>query len=337
MARPLRLEYPGAIYHVTARGNARRAIFRSDPDRFRFLDKLSALRELHRVEVYAFALMTNHYHLVVCTPRGNLTTFMHQFQTSYTVYFNRRHGRTGHLFGGRYKSPLVEGGHYLLRLTRYVHLNPIKTREAAGLELEDVRDRLREYRWSSFPGYAGLGPAEDWVTYRALDAFSDLGPDADARRAYLGFVEEGLEEDDEAFLETLSRSSKACGSVAFLREAENRFRETVPAVDRFVDVSMRRREAALPPEEATATVLAAYGITEADLVRRGNREAKDFWMRLLHEECGLTQREIGRRIGHTDGSTVGPRLARVSKDLDRTPEAAQRYRRLREQMPNPKA
>ena len=89
MARPLRIEYPGAIYHVTARGNERRAIFRSDTDRRRFLGKLCDLSEAQGLEVYAFALMTDHYHLVVCTPRGNLTAFMQQFQTSYTVYFNR--------------------------------------------------------------------------------------------------------------------------------------------------------------------------------------------------------------------------------------------------------
>jgi REP element-mobilizing transposase RayT len=139
MARPLRLEYPGAIYHVTARGNERRAIFRSDADRRRFVSKLLELREFHGVEVYAFTLMTNHYHLVICTPRANLAAFMQQFQTSYTVYFNRRHGRTGHLFAGRYKARLVEGGHYLLRLTRYVHLNPVKIRARAALGVDETR------------------------------------------------------------------------------------------------------------------------------------------------------------------------------------------------------
>ena len=175
MARPLRIEYPGAIYHIMARGNERRAIFRSDSDRHRFLEKLRELRKVHRIDIYAYALMTNHYHLVVCTPCGNLTSFMQQFQTSYTMYFNRRHGRTGHLFAGRYKAPLVEGGHYLLRLTRYVHLNSVKTTAVSELNPGDRQKMLREYRWSSLGGYAGLSPVEDWISYGVLDAFHDIG------------------------------------------------------------------------------------------------------------------------------------------------------------------
>ncbi len=101
MARPPRIEYPGAIHHVAARGNKRRPIFRSDSDRCRFLSKLCDLRKVHHVEVYACTLMTNHYHLVLCTPRANLVAFMRQFQTSCTMYFNHRYGRTGHLFVGR--------------------------------------------------------------------------------------------------------------------------------------------------------------------------------------------------------------------------------------------
>ena len=337
MARPLRVEYPGAIYHVTARGNERGAIFRSDADRSRFLTKLRDLREAHHVDVYAFAQMTNHYHLVVCTPRGNLAAFMQQFQTSYTMYFNRRYGRTGHLFAGRYKAPLVEGGHYLLRLSRYVHLNPVKTSTVAALGLDERRRLLREYCWSSFPGYAGLRPAESWVTYKALEGFPEARSDAGARRKYLRFVEEALEEDDEALLETLKRSSKACGSETFCRSVEDRFREQTAKLDRYVDVSMRTRETPVPVEEATLAVTAAYGLSEAELLKRGNREAKDLWMRLVHEESALTQREIGRLIGHTDGATVSRCLSRLSSALAEGAEVAATYRRLRAAITNSKA
>ncbi len=181
MARPLRIQCPGAIYHVTARGNERRAVFRSDTDRRRFLGKLSDLCEAHGVEVYTLALMTNHCHLVVCTPRGNLTAFMQQFQTSYAVTSNRQHGRTGHLFAGRYKAPLVEGGHYLLRLTRHVHLNPVRTKERSALGSGRKRQLLRGYRWSSFPSYSGLCSGIDWLTYKALEGFPDAGSDVEAR------------------------------------------------------------------------------------------------------------------------------------------------------------
>ncbi|MBT4821690.1 MAG: hypothetical protein HON70_38640, partial [Lentisphaerae bacterium] len=315
MARPLRIEYPGAIYHVTARGNERRAIFRSATDRGRFLEKLRDLCEVHRIEVHAYALMTNHYHLVLCTPRGNLVPFMQQFQTSYTMYFNRRHRRTGHLFAGRYKAKLIEGGHYLFLLTRYVHLNPVKTKDVGRIGLGDRLKYLREYRWSSLPGYSGLRAAEDWVSYKALEGFRDYSSDSETRRAYLRFVEEGLEEDDDIFLEELRASSRAYGSEAFRRAVEDHFRNRTAGLDRYVDVSRRRTEAPVPAEEVTAAVLWAYGLTEAALLKRGNREAKYVWIGLLHKESGLTQREIGQLLGHTDGSTVSRHLAHLRSDL----------------------
>lgn len=329
MARPLRIEYHGAIYHVTARGNEHGAIFRSAADRVKFLTKLSELRAVHHVEVLAYAQMSNHYHLVVCTPRGNLTAFMQQFQTSYTVYFNHRHGRAGHLFAGRYKSQVVEGGHYLLRLTKYVHLNPVKTRQAADLDAEEKRRLLRSYRWSSLPGYAGLGAPENWVTYRALDAFGDKGTGDTARQAYLAYVEQGLGDDDEGFLQTLTESSRACGSEAFRREVEARFREETLKLDRYVDIANRGRQSPVPVEVVTAAVTAAYGVTEQQLTKRGNREAKDVWMRLLHEEAGLTQRDIGALVGHSDGGTVSRCLARLAATLAEDAEASARYAALR--------
>ena len=130
MARPQRIEYEGAVYHVTARGNDRRAIFRDDADREHFLRALAESVERFEVRLYLFCLMTNHFHLVVETPRANLGRFMHRLQTAHTVYFNRRHRRCGHLMQGRYGARLVEKDAYILRLSRYVHLNPVFTAAA---------------------------------------------------------------------------------------------------------------------------------------------------------------------------------------------------------------
>ena len=105
MARPLRLEYEGAIYHVMARGNERGAIFRLNSDRLRFIEKLAESAQTYHVRVYAYTLMHNHWHGLIETPRGNLSAFMQQFNTSYTTYFNTKHQRVGHLYSGRYKPP----------------------------------------------------------------------------------------------------------------------------------------------------------------------------------------------------------------------------------------
>ncbi len=128
MARPLRIEYPGALYHVLSRGDRREAIFRDDSDRELFLALLGRTCRRTGWQIHAYCLMSNHFHLVVETPRSNLSAGMQWLLGSYTQQFNRRHHLSGHLFGGRYKALLVDGrqGGYLRQVCDYVHLNPIR-------------------------------------------------------------------------------------------------------------------------------------------------------------------------------------------------------------------
>lgn len=141
MARPLRIEFPGAIYHITSRGNAYQPIFMDDRDRKKFLEILSSAVERFTWVCHAYCLMGNHYHLVIETPEGNLSKGMRQLNGVYTQFFNYRHSRVGHLFQGRYKAILVDRDNYLLSLCRYVVLNPVR----AGL----VKDPL-DWAWSSY-------------------------------------------------------------------------------------------------------------------------------------------------------------------------------------------
>lgn len=153
MARPLRISYPNAFYHVTCRGNDRRVIFRDDHDRTRFLAQLESALEIFSVRLHAYVLMSNHFHLIVETPKANLSEFMRQFNISYTSYYNRRHGRIGHLYQGRFKAIVVDKDSYLLELSRYVHLNPIRIK-AKGQRSEAERiGEVSRYRWSSLSGY----------------------------------------------------------------------------------------------------------------------------------------------------------------------------------------
>ncbi|PYJ01489.1 MAG: hypothetical protein DMF00_04750 [Verrucomicrobia bacterium] len=148
MARPLRIEYPGAIYHVLSRGDRREAIFRTEADRKLFLNLLDQTCRRTGWQIHAYCLMDNHFHLVVETPRGNLSTGMQWFLGSYTQRFNRRHRLWGHLFGGRYKALLVDGrpgGAYLRRVCDYVHLNPVR----AGML--GNKEKVHRFRWSSYP------------------------------------------------------------------------------------------------------------------------------------------------------------------------------------------
>ncbi len=183
MARPLRIEFPGALYHLTSRGNARSDIFDDDLDRQKFLVILSSVVYKHRWICHGYCLMGNHYHLLIETPEGNLCRGMRQLNGVYTQAFNRRHGRVGHLLQGRYKSILVEKESYLLELCRYIVLNPVKA---------EMVNAPEDWAWSSYRATAGLTTAPEFLnTSWVLGQFADHIPMA--RERYIVFVRDGLD------------------------------------------------------------------------------------------------------------------------------------------------
>ncbi|WP_263079861.1 transposase [Endozoicomonas sp. Mp262] len=159
MSRPLRIEYAGALYHVTSRGNERKAIYREGADFELFLDVLAEVCERFHWVIHSWCLMSNHYHVVVETPNGNLSAGMRQLNGVYTLKFNRRYGRVGHLFQGRYKGILVDKSAYLLELSRYVVLNPVWAR---------MVNRPDEWQWSSYLYTLGELPSPDWLATDAM-------------------------------------------------------------------------------------------------------------------------------------------------------------------------
>ena len=186
MARPLRIEFEGALYHVMARGNARADIFLEDGDRQVFVENLGRVCGRFQWRVWAWCLMGNHYHLLVETLEPTLSKGMREVNGVYTQAFNRRHGRTGHVLQGRFKAPLVDKDSYLLELSRYVVLNPVR----AGL-VESAGDWV----WSSYRAIMGKAAIPDWLAVdETLALFhAQRGP---ARRAYARFVAEGIEVAD---------------------------------------------------------------------------------------------------------------------------------------------
>jgi REP element-mobilizing transposase RayT len=178
MARPLRIEFPGALYHVTSRGNERRPIFHDDVDHTMFLTFLGEAVQRFGWSVTAWVLMTNHYHLVIQTPKANLSHGMHWLNGTYAGWFNHRHKRSGHLFQGRFHSFLIEKETYLREVLRYVVLNPVRAKMVA---------RPEDYRWSSYRSTAGLEAPDIWLDVpTALGLFDD--DPAVAQRQYQEFV-----------------------------------------------------------------------------------------------------------------------------------------------------
>jgi len=211
MARQPRIEYEGALYHLTSRGNAKQDIFFCDEDRISFLDKLRQSRNRYNTVVHAYCLMNNHFHLLVETPDANVSQFMRHLNSTYTQSFNTANKRVGHLFQGRFKSILVQKDLYLLELARYIVLNPVR----AGM-VKNAKD----WRWSSFRLTSGLSSPNGWLTSDwLLSQFSKRH--SLATKKYQEFVLQGKKQrspwpkisnqillGDETFIETCMKQLK---------------------------------------------------------------------------------------------------------------------------------
>lgn len=304
MARPLRIEFPGAFYHVTSRGNERKEIFRDNTDRDTFLRLLGQVVEDFHLRLHAYVMMDNHYHLLVETPRGNLSKAVGFLNGVYTQAFNRCHRRVGHLFQGRYKAILVEKDSYLLELSRYIHLNPWRVKNS--------KDPF-SHRWSSLRAYAGLSAVSDWLTVGEVLAHFGLG----GKRAYRHFVKQGME----GGVSTPWQEVK--GQVLL---GSQRFRDAI--VSRYIeDVEGRKTEASrvkelrvsVEPQKVLAEVGRHFGIKEMDLKRRSHifTEPRYLASYLLRKHCSSGLKEIGKQVG-LHYSAVGNAIKRVGESPTRS-------------------
>ena len=184
MSRAWRIEYEGAFYHLLSRGNERGDIFVDGQDRQRFLDTIEEMSQRFEIDIFAYVLMSNHYHLLLRTRRANLKKAMHWFGTTYTQRFNWRHFRSGHLFQGRYKSIIVQNDTYLLQLSYYIHRNPLR----AG-----IVKRLADYRWSSYRVYAYDRKAPKWLCTDLI--LSQFEGEADRHKSYREKIQKYAQEE----------------------------------------------------------------------------------------------------------------------------------------------
>jgi REP element-mobilizing transposase RayT len=188
MPRPSSLEFAGATYHVTVRGVQQSAIFVDDDDRMTLLAILARMLRTCRAQAFAFCLMDNHYHLVLQTREANLSSLMHRINSQYSLTFNRRHGRAGHLIEGRFKALLVDRDAYLLEVCRYVDLNPVRV---------SMVDLPGQWRWSSYRAHVGRAQAPPWLATMELHGMLTGGLARDraqvdaARQRYAQWVEQG--------------------------------------------------------------------------------------------------------------------------------------------------
>ena len=286
MSRPLRLDHPGAVWHVTSRGNERRPIFRDDRDRETWLGLLAGAGALCAWRIHGYVLMGNHYHLMVETPEATLSRGMRQLNGVYTQAFNRRHRRVGHLFQGRFNGVLVERESQLLELARYVVLNPVR----AGLV-----GAAREWRWSNYPATAGEAAAPAWLeTDWTLAHFGHRRDEA--RRGYREFVAAGRGVPLDPWKGL--RGQIYLGSEAFVREARRR----AAAVTSDPEIPRPQRQpglAALP--DVLPGVLAALATTREDLTAHPRKRARERALvaYALRRFAGATGGELAPLLGVT--------------------------------------
>lgn len=348
MARSLRIEVQGGWFHVTSRGQNRDRIFRDIGDAINFTERLAELPERFGVEVHAYVMMPNHYHLLLHTPNGGLSKAVQWLNTGYSIWWNRRHGNVGHVFQGRFKSVLVEEGNRLLDLSLYLHFNPVavealglnkerRRAAAAGLDdadaamLEKRLQTLRTWRWSSYRAMAGYDAAPAWLStsrlqYRAGGSAEAYRVLAESRLSALGGavwadLHRGLVLGSTEFAE------RAVADRAWHRENTH-----APQVARPIAWS-----------EIVSWVEARRGLGWSELSQGKRKWGRDLAWWAARRWAGMSLRALGDTAGGLDYTAVAKAIARFPGVASRNTEVQAAWdelsqwarARLRAEEPNP--
>lgn len=326
MARPLRIEYPGAIYHVTCRGNERREIFRDNSDRKRFLEILAISQEIYNVETFSYVLMDNHFHIMLKTALSNLGEFMRHFNISYTSYYNRRHERIGHLYQGRYKSILIESEKYLSMVSRYIHLNPVRTKVMNNKAGKEKLGYLMKYKWSSFPGFINKREMEELINYKpVLLDYGGVNPGGrkEYKKQIYSDITDGLELKDKILEQHVLGSEKFVEWLLkhVLKRKRDRECSTLGKLQKY-----RAREDIINAIEKET----GCSITT---IKEERGVARQITMDLLYRLGGLKGREIGN-IFDIDYSTVSVSRKRLRNKIQKDKSLKRLLSRIEENLSN---
>jgi len=298
-------------------------------DRHKFLTMLADASETYQVVLYTYIMMNNHFHLLIQTRKANCSEFMRHFNIRYTGWFNWRHERSGNLYQGRYHAYLVDADNYLLEVSRYVHLNPVRVKQTKSAAFREQWHKAIDYPWSSLPGYVSERRAQDFVDYDLVLSM------VSGRRAYRKFILEGLKRGIESpFQNVLSRMIVGNDDFAdyvkrYLRRVSSREQ---PAYREMINVT-------LEPEVVLGILRREFGIQKEALEQRGsNGVIRGVVAELLYRFCNITQAQIGILLGGIDYMSVYQLRNRLKKrldnDLDLREKFAEFETKLRKSMSN---
>ena len=324
MARPLRIEYTDAWYHVMNRGRRGEDIFLDDQDYIMFTELLRETSEMWNIRIAAYCLMPNHYHMLVQTPDANISRSLRHLNGVYTQRYNRRHSCDGQLFRGRYKSILIDTGSYLLQAVRYIHRNPLQ----AGLV-----ESLGAYRWSSHKGYLSIAKKWDWLYKNYI-----LSLLAKNRMDWLQYYRKwvSVEEEDEVSKKINGVKWPVClGGQAFIDRIKEKY-----GSKKITKEIPSGRELLVDTERIVEEICRAYTVKETEIfkIRRGERnDARNAAIYLTRKLRMDTFREIGCQYGIDNDRTVRSVFVRMRKRLSESKKLTREMEVLEDAITNKKS
>jgi REP element-mobilizing transposase RayT len=323
MARPLRVEYPGAYYHVINRGNNQEKIFLNDRDKQKFLEYLGKANERFSVIIHTYCLMSNHFHLLVQTPEPNLSRAMQWINVSYATYFNRKCGRCGHLFQGRFKAILIDADGYLKHLSRYIHVNPVRAK---------IVSTPSKYQWSSYSAYIGKEKTPQFLKTDWL--LSHFGRSKkEAKRNYKAFVEK-------ADIRTLENPHKQLtegfilGDLDFVNWVKETFLSKRPE-DKEIPQLMKLK----PKVQIEAIVDAVsedFACSEKQILVKGRKKnkAREVAIHLARDLSGMSCKDLGLYFGGVSGALITIMSNRIAQEIEKNRRFKHRIEMIKTQILN---
>ena len=293
MSRPYRLQSEGCFYHITSRGDDRKKIFLSERDYHKFIEYISYAKAKYKFHLYAYCLMTNHYHLLLETTQANISKIMHYLNGSYTTYYNIKRKRSGHVFQGRFKSIVVDKDNYFQELSRYIHLNPVKAK---------ITQQPAAYRWSSYRGY--LGKKDPVLDYDRIKQCLSMD-----NNQYRQFVLSGIDKSIDPFKNTYA--GFLLGSAQFIKEKLQSVKDQVESkeiayrdnISEGIDIELITQEVGSKYHQETRELYAA---------RKKPVLARKVAIYLAKKLTCLTNADIGARFGITYSA-----VSKAAGDIER--------------------
>lgn len=317
MSRPLRIEFPGAFYHVIQRGIERRKIFHYDKDYERFLTYLSLAHRSYGIHIHTYCLMPNHYHLIIETPKANLKEAMHMINTAYSVYYNKKNRRIGPLYQGRYKSPLIEADEYVQHVSRYIHLNPVKAK---------IAETPEGYKWSSYRILIGREKAPEWFKKEFILGMFGRKT-GEAQKEYEQFVKDEVM-DSKGIIDENNIMGVVIGGRDFFEEIKKKY------VDERDDEEIPKINEIKMAHDAEKVEMIKE---ECEKVFKSEKERKKAEIYLIRRNTGYSLKEISGLVGGgITYSGISQVCRRVERGLKKDARLREEIDKLNKKMSNVK-